>query len=267
MCSRKKIIYILVLLFWCLLCCGKDVFAGQYTAGKDVLAPAICIDNYDFNRAMDISCSDPGVPASFILHIRPFETLCDIARLVHEREGISIFLSARAKETGENFKIKRPLHEVKNYGSVLAKYFKSFGESRYEMIRIKHEHEFYLRMLDKDSRPCFPAKLVDLLNGFFTNTLTRADGSAMDVSFQTLETEDLKGLSSADIQEIKYKLGYGARPLREGKKSGYAMMPDPRARRRDRERMPRELYEMIIEKCTPDYKGVSKKTGLIRRAI
>ncbi len=252
-------IFLFLLIFNAVLF-GRMALAADFSGtGKATLAPPLAIDSFPLQTALT-DAAGTSVRAEFILHVRPFALLCEIARLIHEQEGITIFLSARSKDGRQSFTFERPLSGIRNYGKVLAGFYHIFGGSVHGVIRIKNPHRFYLRFVDKNSQPCCPVNIALFLENFLSNRLRRTDGSHLDVTFQGLLTEDLKGLPSTDMRQIKYLLGYAPKPKIEDKPKPKVAVKKRVFEPGTRERFSPEMLRMMQDEFLPDYKGFGRET-------
>ncbi len=156
---------------------------------------------------------------SFPLHLRPFELLCDICKMVSDNEGVSIFMEILDEDGELIVDIIDPLEEVakqfernnlKWYHDSIKGVMEENSESHHGAFRIKRK--LYARLTFKhklfDSEYRLNEKARKIIAGFFGDNIKRDNGSHLDVAFSLEESNFLYHLDPEDYKMIKKSLGY-----------------------------------------------------------
>ncbi|MBU1044965.1 MAG: hypothetical protein KJ915_11270 [Candidatus Omnitrophica bacterium] len=136
------------------------------------------------------------VEPDFLMHIRPFELLCDLSRVISEKEGISIELNILDEYKQRVSNIIYPLEEISAqfsdndlhvYYEDIKPLIEGFTGSAHGLAYKAKKHYFEVIIHQKLFQPAFiPSKHILLFfDQFFKNKLTRENGSIIDISFDS----------------------------------------------------------------------------------
>jgi hypothetical protein len=153
-----------------------------------------------------------NVQAGFLIHLRPFELLCDLSRVISEKEGISIQLNILDEHKQKAAELIYPLEEISAqflendlqiYHEDVNPVIKRFTKFAYGTAYIAKKHYFEIIIQPKlNSNIYIPNKnILQFFEQFFKNQLTRKDGSIIDVSF---DRDDLDNGYYLNPDDLKY---------------------------------------------------------------
>ena len=170
-------------------------------------------------------------PAKFYFHYRPFYVLTTFARLLEEKTGIQIFLSAVNKYNDEVTRFSIPLGEHQESDIILKKmrdftnYYDYDNEKGKFFVTKPFDWKIKL-VAHRRVRQHTIHSVLQVLVRFFSNTLTSADGEAWDVSFMSKigdSTEHLNDTSRMMLEQVFQQAGYQHKPQREGEGHGFTV--------------------------------------------
>ncbi|MFH2145570.1 MAG: hypothetical protein ABII75_06030 [Candidatus Omnitrophota bacterium] len=238
---------------------------GRFCPGKDnlnLLSPHLQINDITIKALFTAQKQKFIYEPSFIMHIRPFELLCDLSRIIMEKEGIKIYLKVLDEDKKEVLNFEQALDEINNNSlTLLLPYFEEFREYKQGIFRIKKEHYFQVSFALADGTPLVPRKpILDLFRNFFDNSIKRKNGSAIDVGFIHNDFQNRPAFEPHNMLELEAFLGYVTlltqpKQISEKKPLLFDSYIDI-----DPEPIPAALWsslDLMIQAHTPDYKSAN----------
>ncbi|MBU0634509.1 MAG: hypothetical protein KKB82_06750 [Candidatus Omnitrophica bacterium] len=243
---------------------------GKFCPDKDnidLLAPYLQISDITIKTLFARPKQVFIYKTTFPVHIRPLELLCDLSRIIMEKEGIKIYLKVLDKDKKEVLNFEQALDEMTNYITVLLPYFEEFREYKHGVFRIKKEHYFQLSFTLADETPVVPRRsIIDLFRKFFDNDIKRKDGSAIDVAFLYNDVQNRPTFEAHNMLELQAFLGYVFLPTPPPKTPARTTFLFEPQMDIDSEPIPStswSMYHLMVKAYTPDYKKDEGKPALI----
>jgi hypothetical protein len=158
------------------------------------------------------------VRPGFLMHLRPFELLCDLSRVISEKEGISIQLNILDEHKQRVAELIYPLEEIsaqflKNdlhvYREDVNPVIESFTGVAHGVFYMAKKHYFEIIIQPKLFKGEYiPSKHIILFfEQFFRNQLTRKDGSIIDISFDRDDPSNGYHLNPDDLEYLTMQFG------------------------------------------------------------
>ncbi|MBC8358242.1 MAG: methyltransferase domain-containing protein, partial [Candidatus Aminicenantes bacterium] len=155
------------------------------------------------------------VQAAYPIHVRPFDLLWDIARMIKENSQIKIFFEIRNKRGEGIYTLDIPLDEIDSPGKTALEIMKQLCSLGYlgnlDTLQLSIKKDHYLRFAFKDinDEPLYPGeKITTLLTNFVANNIKRTNGKLIDVSFNRFSADNRIEIDFSDRNEILTRLGY-----------------------------------------------------------
>lgn len=215
----KKVKFTLIILMFII---ANDCLAQSEL--KTTLAPHLAISTELLNSfIISKNIQNNGdfsfnVQAGFIMHLRPFELLCDISRVISEKEAISIRLNILDEHKQRVTELIHPLEEISAqflvndlhvYHEDIDPVIKSFtkGANGASYIAQKHYFEIIIQPKLFNDKGIPSNSTMLFFERFFKNKLTRENGSIIDVSFDRDDPSNGYHLKPDDLKYLIMQFG------------------------------------------------------------
>ncbi|MBU1087896.1 MAG: hypothetical protein KKD05_10350, partial [Candidatus Omnitrophica bacterium] len=209
--------------------CGLGAGDTAAMSGRHFLSPRLEINTRGFKQGfprqiLEYDAKTLVCPIEFPLHLRPFELLCDLCKVIADEESVLIQFKILT-EDGEvlldlpdllsDVALQMEDNNLTVYNNNILPLLERVNETRHGIYRIKENYRIALRFKPRLWHAGFvvPVKLKEFLRKFFANNIQRKDGSSLDVGFPR-ETETRYSLDADDYIELMAILGYNDFPVR-----------------------------------------------------
>ena len=241
---------------------------GMFCLDKDnanLLSPSLQISDITLKSLFTRQEQALICKATFLMHTRPFELLCDLSRIIMEKENIKIYLKVLDEGKKEVLNFEPPLSETTNPLLLLAPYYVFFREQKHGVFHIKKDHYFQLNFTFADGTAVLPrGPIIEIFKNFFDNAIKRQDGSLIDVGFISDKFQDRKTFEPENMLQLQAFLGYIPFPVLPEKKPARISFHVPTDI--DIDAFPStdsSIYHLMVKAYTPDYKKDKRTQDLI----